>query len=241
MYGVFDKRLSDWVTESEVGNLEQLKNVYEAGFAVAREKDPGCPDELYLDFFPQPRSEVPAFKFVLATLPGQISMSYAWDFNVHDLRRKSVEVGGILTGIDVKNLLVPGQPGTADRTSRLVAIYACGGEVADDDDDEVLADEGDRDFQRPENNSLIDYSVTMVDGWRLSYRKMTPEVPDEKMHASILGKRYRAMAPVRNKFHVATRNVPFAQKYARARNLANARNDRERAKAKKLKEYHARV
>ena len=129
------------------------------------------PPEEFHDYWPPPKKDVIHTKLSLKHLPCQISNCYSWSITRTD-KKKRVNMRGIgershlLTGVKLTANLISGA--SRKCAANVMPTVADAGDDADDAEEDPLLD----DAETPESVAL---GTKEWAGWRLSYRKQTPE------------------------------------------------------------------
>jgi hypothetical protein len=196
-------------------SIADVQRVLAAHFAGQLAKGADISEYEFIDFMPRmKKSELELRQFRRASLPSMLKDCHHWSFVRNDRRRLSLLGAGhralYVSGIVCKAHIVPYAVAVHERTKdgRFENCIKLLPLDADAEEDEELDAEEDVHYDLA---SSVPMTTTMVDGWKLAYRKQRPECPIEgpKIVLKRLARKSKALAPVKHLLPHSTRHAPI--------------------------------
>ena len=192
-FGRFARRLSLTALDRNITTIAEVISAQWEHYNRTQ-KLGGREHEEYVEYLPAfERSSLNTVLLKPRSLMVPLRSSYFWTMSIVDRRRRSLlGHGGVVTGVEVRARLLPGQRGTATRTGFVaIAMEAAEKEeaAAADAEAEAEAEEKADDGKIKE----LGYAVAEHLGWRCSYRRHAPENMAEA--EKVLRQRLRRKTP----------------------------------------------
>lgn len=191
--------------------LHSIENVITCFRLDAADRHPSLPVEYFYDFMPvQSKHDFEAEHplCVARSLPAPIKSVYEYSFTCADVRRVDLvgRDGVTVEGVHARARRLPGMGSTADLNSKLVIRRP--DDAGDDEEDKESDEEHDDEPPMVDRASLVPMGTSHYLGWRTSYRKEAPEMPNRVKTLRRLQQRAKFFKDV---------DLPKAQRCARER------------------------